>query len=449
MIARHLIAAAIAAVSLLAPVSVQAQDLAAQQREDLEFLRTEYLPRERALTPETRANAERIIDELLTRAGSMTPQQFFLGFSRVNAAADNGHSAASYRHPGTAPTTRLPFIVAQFDDAGLVILRALPPHQDLAGATILAIEGRPAIEVFDALKQYFGGTNERRALMAPRLIQGGGMLMAAGFASSAEQVSMRFRLRDGSEVERDVDYVPNAQIGAGVYWSSRWWSPEPINGDTTTPWTTAISAEGLPLYLQNGDAFNRALHLPELDAVYLELKSNEADEDAREFEDRAEAVLRQAHATNLIVDFRFSYGGDMRTTATYLERLPSRIPANGRIFVIVGRYSFSAGMSSAAILINASGGRAVVVGETPGDRMRHWSEGDHLCAPNSRFCVRYTDGYYDQVDGCRGEPRCRGENNRFNLVASLAPTLQAPTTWADYLAKRDPAMNAIRAALNR
>jgi hypothetical protein len=118
--------------------------------------------------------------------------------------------------------------------------------------------------------------------------------------------------------------------------------------------------------------------------------------------------------------------------------------------VIVGRYTYSAGIGSAAILLNAAGERGMLVGEDVSDRPRFYSEGDTICAPNSGFCVRYTDGLYDHAVGCAGQDRCRPENRRFNLVVgSLRPTLYAPTTWSSYLAKRDPAMEAIRAALRR
>jgi hypothetical protein len=268
-------------------------------------------------------------------------------------------------------------------------------------------------------------------------------------SDSVESTTIRVRLRNGTEVEREIANVRGRERGQAAWWPLRYWSPQPINGDAT-PWATAISTEGLPLYLQDGDSFNRAVALPELDAVYLELKSNEADEEARLFEDRAEPVLGSAHATNIVVDLRFNYGGDMRTTASFLQDLPSHIPANGRIFVIVGRYTFSAGMASAAILLNAAGERATLVGEDVGDRLRFFSEGESVCAPNSGYCMRYTTGLFDMATGCTGQPRCHGENRRFNLVVgSLRPTLYAPTTWADYLAGRDPAMDAIRSALGR
>ncbi|GAM98328.1 CHP03435 domain-containing protein [alpha proteobacterium U9-1i] len=438
-----------AALACALALPASAQTLAEQQREDIAFLRTEYLPRERAFTPEGRANAERLLDALDARAGAMTPDQLLLGFQEVVAAADNSHSLAGFG-PISAqrPTTRLPIVLAWFEDSGLVVMRALPPYQDLAGAQVLEIAGRPSADVHNHFTRYFGGPAIRRNIMAPGMITSEGMLAAAGFSNAGEPVSMRFRLRDGSEALRDIAYIPRAGIG-GVWWPMRWWSPEPI-ADSQTPWATAIANDAtLPLYLRNADAYNSARPLPELDAVYLELKSNEADREARDFARRADAVLREAQFTNIIVDLRFSKGGDMGTTAAFLDRLPTQLPQGGRIFVIVGRYTFSAGMASANILLNAAGARATLVGEDVGDRMRFWSEGDSVCAPNSNYCARYTTGLFDLAQGCDGQPRCHRDNGRFNLVGPLTPTLRAPMTWADYLAGRDPSMEAIQAALGR
>ena len=432
----------------LTPLVAEAQSLADQQRHDISVVRNEYLPRERALTPETQAAAERLLDELTARAGSMSEEEFFLGLSEVAATVDNAHSTARAGDRYRAEYW-LPIVPAWFDDAGLVILRALPPHQDLAGGVIVSIEGQPAESVMGRFRRYYGGNQARRNILAPTLMSVADMLVGAGVSDSIESTTIRVRLRDGTEVERELANVRGRERGQAAWWPLRYWSPQPIH-DVASPWATAISVEGLPLYLRDGDSFNRAVALPDLDAVYLELKSNEADEEARLFEDRAEPVLRAAHASNIIVDLRFSYGGDMRTTASFLQDLPSRLPANGRIFVIVGRHTFSAGMASAAILLNAASDRATLVGEDVGDRLRFYSEGDTVCTPNSGVCLRYTTGLFDMATGCTGQAHCHGENRRFNLVVgSLRPTLYAPTTWADYLSGRDPAMDAIRAELGR
>ncbi|MCA8886502.1 MAG: hypothetical protein KDA35_07750, partial [Hyphomonadaceae bacterium] len=232
-----------------APCSTQAQDLADRQREDITFLRQHYLPREQAFTQNSRAAAERYIDQLESRAGSLSDAQLFLGFARVAALADNAHSIAGIGH-SYDPGPRLPLVITWFDDAGLVILRALPPNEDLAGGEITAINGRPAAEVMDAFRQYYGGPATRRNILVPSLLSTPSMLVAAGLADTTSSVLVRVTLTDGTEVERNIATVPRATLGASAWWPSRWWSPEPI-GEDTTAWATAISTEDLPLYLRD------------------------------------------------------------------------------------------------------------------------------------------------------------------------------------------------------
>jgi hypothetical protein len=88
-----------------------------------------------------------------------------------------------------------------------------------------------------------------------------------------------------------------------------------------------------------------------------------------------------------------------------------------------------------------------VAGDTIGDRLHFWSEGDSIDLPNSHYSFRYTDGQFNLKDGCTGEPGCM--DDRYPIInvnfAPLEPTLRAPLTAAAYFARRDPAMEAVAA----
>ena len=103
-------------------------------------------------------------------------------------------------------------------------------------------------------------------------------------------------------------------------------------------------------------------------------------------------------------------------------------------------------MVAAAIAAKAGGEKVLIVGEAPGDDLQFWSEGDSVSLPNSHFAARYTDGYFDLVDGCTGEQGCHRENSQFDFVIGQGRLdIPAPMTAAAYLAGRDPAMEAIAA----
>jgi hypothetical protein len=238
-----------------------------------------------------------------------------------------------------------------------------------------------------------------------------------------------------------VDYVPEASVPAGMR------PTRLLSGDLSTEemekgWTAAVPGETEPLYLQQADVLYRRLRLADLDALYIQLRSN-LDEHGQLFEPFLRETLvdmRAAAPRNLIFDLRFNVGGDISKSRDFLREV-TRI-VTGRIYVLVSRYTFSAGIVSAAALKHDAGSRAIVVGEEVGDRLRFWSEGKPSCLPNSRFCLRPTTGMWDLIKGCKSEPGCYGD--QFDAaVGSLQPQIDAPMSAAAWLAGRDLAMEAV------
>ncbi|MEQ1729878.1 MAG: peptidase S41, partial [Vicinamibacterales bacterium] len=129
----------------------------------------------------------------------------------------------------------------------------------------------------------------------------------------------------------------------------------------------------------------------------------------------------------------------------FMRGLPDRVP--GKVYVLMSHYTFSAGIVSAAAVKKAGGEKVVIVGESPGDRLRFWSEGGNACLPGSGFCLHYTDGLFDLEHGCEGTPGCYGD--QFDVeVGRLEPEIVAPLTAADYLAARDSAVETVLANLH-
>lgn len=448
MMNRTLRTALLAACALTtAPVAAAQTTLTREQQiEDLTVLETRYVPRERAYDDREKAEALALIADLKGRAGSLSDIDLYLGVLRVVALADNAHSVGGYARGAAPSNLGLPFIVASIDPDSLLVLRARPGFEDLAGAEVVAVEGRPVAEVMIALGQYYGGNDERKAILAASLFRSRGMLHGAGLAASPDQVTISFRDRAGRTFNRTVDYVtPPPNRGTGAAWPSRWWSSETLPQDASS-WTTAVPADRLPLYLRNADAMFQTADLPELQALYIQFWSNEAARGVVEFTRRADAEITAKQPRNIIVDHRFNKGGDLRLNAGLMRGLAGRIPEGGRVYIIIGRYTFSAGMVAAAIAAKAGGDKVVIVGEAPGDDLQFWSEGDSVDLPNSRFAARYTDGYFDLLDGCTGEPGCHRENSQFDFVIGARRLdISAPMTAEAWLAGRDPAMEAIAA----
>lgn len=440
--------AVLAACLLLSqPVAAVAQTtLTAEQKiEDLNILERQYVARERAFDPAERAAAVALIAEMKGRAESLNDVDLYLGVLRVVALAGNAHSSGGYSRDATPPTLGLPFIVASIDPDSLLVLRARPGFEDLAGAEVAAVEGRPTSEVMRALGQFFGGNDYRKAIMAAGLFRTRGMLHGAGLSASPDRVTLSFRDRSGRTFDRTIDYVSPPPIRGTAWWPSRWWSSESLPDDAST-WTTAVPVDRLPLYLRNANQYFQTADLPELQALYIQFWVNEAERGITPFVRRADAEITAKRPRNIIVDLRFDKGGDLRLNAELMRGLAGRVPEDGKVYLIIGRYTFSAGMVAAAIAAKAGGDKVVIVGEAPGDYLQFWSEGDSVSLPNSHYAARYTDGYFDLVDGCTGEPGCHRENSQFDFVIGQGRLdIPAPMTAEAYLAGRDPSMEAIAA----
>jgi hypothetical protein len=419
----------------------QALSLRDQRFQDLEILRSSYAERTLSLTSESRARALHLISDLEKRAGTLSAAEFLVGIYEVTAIANNAHDAVSIADPSARPALRAPFRLIWFPDA-LLIARAQGAAADLAGGRVRAIEGRTPDALFESLRRLCGGTDIYCRWMLPALIESGGVLHALGLAASPDHLRVAVDLPDGRRIERSIALTTAAQGPQPSGGPGRFWSPEALAGESGQGWRTALPAQSAPLYLRDGETPFRTEFLAAQNALYVQYRANYdiGGFDIRSFTASIAAEIKARHPRHLIFDLRFNGGGDITTTARAMRELPKMV--SGRIFILIGRYTFSAGMVAAAILKKAAGDRAVVVGEEVGDRPRFWSEGQRVCLPNSRICVQRTDGQWDLANGCANEPHCYGDQFAAK-VGSLAPQIRAPLTAAAYLSGRDPGMEAV------
>jgi hypothetical protein len=107
----------------------------------------------------------------------------------------------------------------------------------------------------------------------------------------------------------------------------------------------------------------------------------------------------------------------------------------GRIAVLVGSSTFSAGITAAASLRSRS--KAILVGAHPGDRPDFWAEGGNVTLPNSGIAMHYADGLHQYSD----IPPPAGVKEWLALgidVRNLEPDIAVDWTWRDYVSGSDP-----------
>ena len=396
---------------------------------------------ERSWTPESRERFDTLVASLRERAGQMSEAEFMLGLARAQATIDNGHSNAS----ATAMVRRFPHLsirTAFFGDE-LRVLRATPEHQDLLGARVTHVGDLSVAEVLRHFRDAFGGTDSSFRVIAPLLLETPAYLSAIGVAGSS--VALRFETADTTAIDRTLAAVDAQDIET--------WT---IPGDLPLFWRRdseallSFTPSDQPLYLRETERGYWRTELPELDATYINIRTNLDDESGqslRDFSAETVTALRGRAPRAVIVDLRFNHGGDYTLTHALMSSLGDVVGEHGRVYIITSGNTFSAAIVSTAFAEEAAPDQTLIVGEEIGDRLQFWAEGWGYALPSSGFRARYATAFYDLQHGCTGLFRCYwGAFHLFPVIVSdLDVDIRAPLTFEAYAAGRDPALEAIQA----
>jgi hypothetical protein len=138
----------------------------------------------------------------------------------------------------------------------------------------------------------------------------------------------------------------------------------------------------------------------------------------------------EAHdAERLVVDLRANHGGNQRRVSALVERIGRAASNNarGRLFVLMGRKTYSSAVVYASMLANNT--RAVFVGEPTGQGPRFYSVASVVELPHSRLEF--------EISSMATEGSVAGDDRPW-----LEPDVRVAYTVEDFLEARDPALEA-------
>jgi hypothetical protein len=418
------------------------QSLEEAQRQDLQYLR-HFLEYDRAYTSAARSQASHLLDEYLARAGHLTPAEFELGVARMAALADNGHSKA-YPNGFRRRHNALPCLLYHFSD-GYYVVRARPACRALLGARLLGIDGHSTAQIADHMFQYaLGPRNHYDQYIAPFYLESPELLHAAGLLAAPDHVTLHVLLPDGTQRDTTLPADPpdtewDESITSDFYLSAE---PVPSSG---AGWASLLSADArLPLFIN--DFSNPFQVVSRGDACYVGLRSNQSAKGhpIAPFLATVKQQIARQKPRIVILDLRLDKGGDLTTTADLMAHITTLAPSIERVYVLISAWTFSAGISSAALAKEHGGERVTIVGEAVGDRLRFWGEGGTMSLPNSKIILRFATGLHDYTKSCLGEPGCYWIMRLYPLhLTTLAPDVRVPYTFADYIALRDPVLEYV------
>jgi len=405
-------------------------------RQDLAALRTRFLAADRSFTARTRAEFLRKVDAIDRALPRLDDAQVTMRIAAALATADNAHTRL-YLLRNRTELRRMPIRLWWFAD-GLRVVRAQGPYRDLVGCRVDTVAGVPARKARDMVAPAFAGSPGWKDYMSVYSLTSPEALHGMGVTKAAAPVAYGVSDCAAANPRRIVEPLPLARSKAAL---ESWWDLSP-NRPAGEAWAHVLPAGPTPLYLSDPQAYYWSRFLPESGILYVQLNraANMADAPIAAFADSVMKSFGGNPVKAIVVDLRFNTGGDANLAAPLLRRLEEASRALPR-FVITGRTTFSAGISHVAFLRQA--GRMTIVGEPAGDRMDFWAEGGNIVLPYSGYAAHFANGAHSYSPApCPTPTPC------MDLSApSIDPDIKASPTWRDYLARRDPAMEAIEARL--
>jgi hypothetical protein len=112
-------------------------------------------------------------------------------------------------------------------------------------------------------------------------------------------------------------------------------------------------------------------------------------------------VIEKNKPAKLIINLRNNPGGNSSVIIPFLEYLAhSYLNVKGKIYVLIGRRTFSSGILNAAYLKKMT--EAILVGEETGDNVNHFGEVKHAELPNSHLHYYYSTKYFEKYKDLTG-----------------------------------------------
>jgi len=344
--------------------------------------------------------------------------QYVTGLYRLLALVGDGHTTF-YPVPAAGPgfDTRLPILTDVFAD-GVHVTAADAPYRDAVGGKVVAIDGRPMVEVAQTLMPYWAHENERWVVRwMPLIFSRPGYLHGTGIADGAISDPVVFRIeKDGRT--RDFAVTP---LPASVDSQRRKSSWVHARDEAGIAHPTPLHGKDVPFdftYL----ADKRAVY-----AVYRECADSDKETVAA-FADRLFKFVDSNPVDKLIIDVRDNGGGDnYLNQPIILGMIRSKVDRPGHLFVLTGRRTFSAAQNFVADAERLT--EAIFVGEPTGSSPNLYGDAKQMELPHTHLHPMVATIYWELSD-----PR--------DKRGWIFPDVPVPETFADYLAGRDAALEA-------
>ena len=363
----------------------------------------------------SRQKFESEANDLARRAPTLSRSELLVELLRVIALLGprNGHTGLFPLDPGHRSELHLyPLRLYDFADGVFVVDEA--GDLGVVGSRLVAIAGMPLGRVLELVRPLVPHDNASTLRgLAPHFALVSEVLDGLHVTDGTGPVEFTFERPGGERVTIDLDPISAREYRAAF--------ADPHYGH----YPSILPAAPRPLYLASSAKLMWARTLAGGRAVYIGYNVVVSPPDA--FLRKITRLVSRPSVRRVIVDVRRNGGGDNTTYGALMTLFETpRVNRPGRLYLLVGRATFSAAANFAAEIDRDT--RATIVGEPTGGGVETYGDVTAVVLPTTGWNVNVATRYHE---------RRRGPKDR---RLAVAPDLRVDLTSAEYFAGQDPVL---------
>ena len=368
---------------------------------------------------------EQAVAELDRRIPSLNRPQILVGLAQLVALIGDGHTSFSPGDQRGMEFHYYPYRLYSFSD-GIYVIAAPEQYAEVLGKRLVQIDNTSIEDAFSAVSTTIGVDNDMEyQYTVPSLLGRPEALHTLGIATGSDQAEFVF--------EDGVRSTFHAVTGK-EYDGFKWMSASNLFGEQERPTLRLDHLFATPLTLERvkpGDYY-WFTYLEEQQALYFQYNRCWDQKGRPSFKKVTKDLFQYMDnhpVERLIVDLRQNPGGEPKTATPLIDGLARRseFGQEGRLFVLVGRRTFSAALTNAVHLRSRASAR--IVGEPPRGKPNNPSEGRDINLKRTRIRVTVSTQFLER-DPALG-------NARYLPIDS-----EATYTFESYQEVHDPVMQA-------
>jgi len=281
-------------------------------------------------------------------------------------------------------------------DADLRVVTADKDHKDILGKKLININGIPIDEIMTKVNSLISHENDQwlnvknvQYIMMPDVLK---------LLSVTSEDKVEFSFEDDSNNISKIELYPSNPTSDNTLKIMDEMPIKPLrlqfNPDNTTErlyWYKYIPEDKI-LYFQYNECIDRKVAK---EYGYSDYESYP------DFDDFSNGLLKEITDNNIdkfVVDLRNNTGGNSTLMTTLISKLNQidKLKDKGKIFVLVGRQTFSSGVMAAIDFLYET--KAIFYGESTGGNVNGYGDILNLVLPYSKLQISYSTKYFQLSD---------------------------------------------------